>query len=95
MKPASFRYVAAETIVQALERKAQYSDNARFLVGQSLVPAMNFRLIQPKVLIDLNPLTELSGINRTDPDHLVIGALTRYRNLEQAGIGDGPSAHGR
>ncbi len=87
MKPAPFRYVAAKTVVQALELKAQYGDDARFLAGgQSLVPAMNFRLVQPEVLIDLNPLTELSGISRTDPDHLVIGALTRYRKLEQAGL---------
>jgi CO/xanthine dehydrogenase FAD-binding subunit len=87
MKPAPFRYVPVGTIAQALELKAQYGDDARFLAGgQSLVPAMNFRLIQPAVLIDLNPLADLSGINQADSDHLVIGALTRYRTLERGKV---------
>ena len=67
MKPAPFRYVPVVSIAQALELKAQHGDEARFLAGgQSLVPAMNFRLIQPAVLIDVNPITQLSGISRTN-----------------------------
>jgi CO/xanthine dehydrogenase FAD-binding subunit len=84
MKPAPFRYVPVGTIAQALELKAQHGDEARFLAGgQSLVPAMNFRLIQPAVVIDVNPIAELSGISRTESGHLVIGALTRYRTIER------------
>ena len=63
MKPAPFRYVAARTIEQALALKAEYGDEARFLAGgQSLVPTMNFRLTQPALLIDINPLSELAGV---------------------------------
>jgi hypothetical protein len=84
MKPAPFRYVPVGTIAQALELKAQHGDEARFLAGgQSLVPAMNFRLIQPTVVIDVNPIADLSGISRTESGHLVIGALTRYRTIER------------
>ena len=84
MKPAPFRYVPVVSIAQALELKAQHGDEARFLAGgQSLVPAMNFRLIQPAVLIDVNPIAQLSGISRTESGHLVIGALTRYRTIER------------
>lgn len=84
MKPAPFRYVAARTVEQALALKAQYGDDARFLAGgQSLVPTMNFRLTQPEVLIDINPLAELAGIRNGAADRLRIGALTRYRALER------------
>ena len=63
MKPAPFRYVAARSLEQALALKAEHGDEARFLAGgQSLVPAMNFRLAQPAVLIDINPLKEFAGI---------------------------------
>ena len=83
MKPAPFRYVAARSLEQALALKAEHGDEARFLAGgQSLVPAMNFRLTQPAVLIDINPLKELAGI-RNGGDRLRIGALTRYRSLER------------
>ncbi len=64
--------------------KAEHGDEARFLAGgQSLVPTMNFRLTQPAVLIDINPLTQLSGMQKSGPDNLHIGALTRYRDLER------------
>ena len=84
MKPAPFRYVAARTIEQALALKAEHGDEARFLAGgQSLVPTMNFRLTQPTMLIDINPLTELAGIRNGAADRVRIGALTRYRTLER------------
>ena len=84
MKPAPFRYVAARSIEQALALKAEHGDEARFLAGgQSLVPTMNFRLTQPAMLIDINPLTELAGIKNGGADRVRIGALTRYRTLER------------
>jgi CO/xanthine dehydrogenase FAD-binding subunit len=84
MKPAPFRYVAARTIEQALQLKAEFGDEARFLAGgQSLVPTMNFRLTQPAVLIDINPLADVAGVKNGAPEHLRIGALTRYRTLER------------
>jgi aerobic carbon-monoxide dehydrogenase medium subunit len=83
MKPAPFRYVAARSVEEALQLKAEYGDEARFLAGgQSLVPTMNFRLTQPAVLIDINPLKELAGI-KNGGGSLRIGALTRYRSLER------------
>jgi len=81
MKPASFKYIRAHSTDEAAAAKAQYGDEARFLAGgQSLVPTMNFRLAQPAVLIDINPVSELSGIR--DGEAIRIGALTRYRMLE-------------
>ncbi|HXW40060.1 MAG TPA: xanthine dehydrogenase family protein subunit M [Xanthobacteraceae bacterium] len=84
MKPAPFRYVAARTVEQALALKAEHGEDARFLAGgQSLVPTMNFRLTQPALLIDINPLAALAGVRNGAAERLRIGALTRYRTLER------------
>jgi CO/xanthine dehydrogenase FAD-binding subunit len=84
MKPAPFKYVAARDLAQALALKADYGEEARFLAGgQSLVPTMNFRLTQPAVLIDINPLADCSGVRMADGGMVRIGALTRYRALER------------
>ena len=84
MKPAPFRYIAARNLEQALHLKAEHGDEARFLAGgQSLVPTMNFRLTQPAILIDINPLPDLAFVNDSAPGRRTIGALTRYRMLER------------
>ena len=82
MKPASFEYYAPDSIEQALDLMSQYAGDAKILAGgQSLVPAMNFRVVQPSVLIDLNRVTELSYV-REDDRVIRIGAMTRERQLE-------------
>lgn len=82
MKPAPFRYIAAESLEHALAVKAEQGDDAKFLAGgQSLVPAMNFRLAQPAMLIDLNGLRDLDYV-RADGT-LTIGALARHRKIER------------
>jgi carbon-monoxide dehydrogenase medium subunit len=82
MKPAPFEYHVPDSIEQALELKSQKADDARILAGgQSLVPAMNFRVAQPSVLIDLNRVGELSFI-REAGDVMRVGAMTRERHLE-------------
>jgi len=84
MKPAPFKYIAACSLEQALALKAEYGEDGRFLAGgQSLVPTLNFRLTQPEVLIDINPLTMCAGLQRAQSGALRIGALTRYRELER------------
>jgi CO/xanthine dehydrogenase FAD-binding subunit len=83
MKPAAFKYIAATSLEQALSLKAEYGDEAKFLAGgQSLMPAMNFRLAQPAVLIDINRIDGLGDVRRHD-DGAYVGATTRYRRLER------------
>ena len=83
MKPAPFRYIAAASLEEALALKAEHGDEAKFLAGgQSLIPAMNFRMAQPAVLIDINPLAALSYVKQ-DGNVTRIGALTRYRTLQR------------
>ena len=83
MKPAPFKYVVATSLEHALSLKSEHGDEARFLAGgQSLIPTMNFRLARPSVLIDINGLKEIAGVDGADGD-IRVGALTRYRDLER------------
>jgi len=82
MKPAPFEYHVPHSIEQALDLMSRYADQAKILAGgQSLVPAMNFRIAQPGMLIDLNRIAELSYI-REDGNVIRVGAMTRERHLE-------------
>lgn len=82
MKPAPFEYHVPDSLEQALDLMSQHADDAKILAGgQSLVPAMNFRIAQPSMLIDLNRVEELNYI-REDGDVLRVGAMTRERQLE-------------
>ena len=86
MKPAAFKYIAATSLEQALTLKAEYGDEAKFLAGgQSLMPAMNFRLAQPAVLIDINRIDGLGDVRRHNGGGVGVhvGATTRYRRLER------------
>jgi CO/xanthine dehydrogenase FAD-binding subunit len=82
MKPAPFEYHAPNSMEEALSLLSQYAGEGKILAGgQSLVPAMNFRVVQPSVLIDLNRVQELSFI-REDDGSICVGAMTRERQLE-------------
>ena len=57
MKPAPFDYHQARSVAEAVTHLGEYGYEAKILAGgQSLVPAMNFRLARPAVLVDINPL---------------------------------------
>ena len=82
VKPAPFAYHRPDTLEEALDLLARYGGDAKPLAGgQSLVPAMNFRLAQPSVLVDLNRIGTLAGIEAIDGG-LRIGGMTRHRALE-------------
>ncbi|HKP30190.1 MAG TPA: xanthine dehydrogenase family protein subunit M [Gemmatimonadales bacterium] len=82
MKPARFEYFAPESRAEALELLAQHEEAKPLAGGQSLVPAMNFRLARPAVLVDLNRIADLAGI--TVDEGLRIGAMTRQVALERS-----------
>lgn len=91
MKPAPFEYRSPRTLDEALDILAEEGEGARILAGgQSLVPAMNFRLAAPAVLVDLNRVPELSHIRESDgglkdgTGGLAIGAMTRQREVERS-----------
>jgi carbon-monoxide dehydrogenase medium subunit len=83
MKPAQFDYYAPADLAEALDTLAALGYSGKVLSGgQSLIPAMNFRMAQPQALVDINNLKELDYI-RLDPDgSLRIGALARDSAVE-------------
>ena len=82
MKPAAFEYHAPDSLEQALQIMRLHAGEGKILAGgQSLVPAMNFRVVQPGVLIDLNGVSELSFIHE-EGETIRIGAMARERHLE-------------
>jgi carbon-monoxide dehydrogenase medium subunit len=87
MKPAPFRYIAPGTLDEALSALGDYGEEAKALAGgQSLIPTMNFRLAQPGVLVDLNPVAELAYLEPTPDGGLRIGAMVRQRAVERSAL---------
>jgi carbon-monoxide dehydrogenase medium subunit len=78
VKAPRFSYVRPESLKQVLELLAEHGDDARILAGgQSLMPVLNMRLSQPKLVIDINRIDALKGI-ALQGDVVRIGALTRH-----------------
>jgi carbon-monoxide dehydrogenase medium subunit len=81
MKPPPFRYHDPRTVADAVGLLARL-DNAKLLAGgQSLMPMLNMRFVQPDHVIDLNRVDGLSFI-REAQDALDVGGMTRQRDLE-------------
>jgi carbon-monoxide dehydrogenase medium subunit len=81
MFPSRFDYVAATSVDEAISAKAEGGDETRFLAGgQSLLPMMKIRLANPAKLVDINRVTGLDSIERTN-GHLRIGALVRHAQV--------------
>jgi len=86
MKPPRFDYLAPRSLDEALDLLARHGEQAKVLAGgQSLVPLLNFRLVRPGYLVDLNDVPGLAGI-RVDDGQLAIGAMTRQREVEQSTV---------
>lgn len=84
MKPARFDYVAPTTLSDAVDALAATHGEGKVLAGgQSLLPLLNFRMVRPTIIIDLNGIKELAFIE-VRGDRVVIGALTRHREIEQS-----------
>src|SRR5262245_2126423 len=81
VKAPRFHDVRAESVDEAIRLLAQHGDEARILAGgQSLMPTLNMRLSQPKVLIDINRIDALKGIALRD-GNVRIGALARHAEV--------------
>jgi aerobic carbon-monoxide dehydrogenase medium subunit len=84
MKPPAFSYDAPQSVDEVLGILAEHGDDAKLLAGgQSLVPMLNFRLLRPSRLVDLNRVQGLSGIE-PQGGGLAIGAMTRQAALERS-----------
>ena len=85
MKLPPVDYEAPRTVSEAVELLAEHEDDASVLAGgQSLIPLLALRLARPAVLIDINGVTELSGVLAAD-GWVAIGAMTREYVAEESG----------
>ena len=81
MIPAPFAYHRPSSLDETLKLLAQLGEDARVVAGgHSLIPMMKLRLARPEHLVDLQDLEQLRGI-RTEPDAVIIGAMTTQHEL--------------
>jgi 2-furoyl-CoA dehydrogenase FAD binding subunit len=77
VKPAPFAYLRPESLDEALSALAEGGDDTKVLAGgQSLVPALNMRVLRPSALVDVNRVPGLDGVDRRE-NALVVGATVR------------------
>jgi carbon-monoxide dehydrogenase medium subunit len=85
MKPVPFNYFCAYSLEEALIH-LRNSDDAKVIAGgQSLMPMLNFRVVQPSLLVDIGKLVELDFI-KEDGEYIVIGALTRHNTVAKSDL---------
>jgi CO/xanthine dehydrogenase FAD-binding subunit len=86
MKPNRFKYFVPDSIPEALHLLNIYQSTAKIISGgQSLMPMMNYRVIQPEYLIDIGRLLELDRIVK-GPEIIEFGGITRYVTIEHSDI---------
>jgi carbon-monoxide dehydrogenase medium subunit len=82
MKPPDFAYLRPETLDEAIAALAAHGADAKLLAGgQSLMPALNMRLLSPRLLVDINAIAGLDGI-RVHNGSVEVGALVRQHAAE-------------
>lgn len=83
MKPAPFAYIRVDSAEEAVALLAEYGDDARILAGgQSLMPMLNMRVVQPRVVVDLSRATDLDA-TRVDDGVLAVRAAATQASVER------------
>jgi aerobic carbon-monoxide dehydrogenase medium subunit len=86
MYAAPFEYHRARSVEEAVALLGEHGDDAKLLAGgHSLIPLLKLRFAQPKHLIDVRKIPDLSGI-REDGDAIVIGAATTHAQIERSSL---------
>ncbi len=86
MKPAAFDYIVADSVDAAVAALAAAGGEAKIIAGgQSLVPMLNFRLLRPAILVDINRIPGLAFIEESE-HAITIGALTRHHRIETSPV---------
>ena len=81
MKPASFDYLRAGSVDEALDHLARFGDRARVMAGgQSLMAMLNIRLIEPELIVDIGSIASLGQI-KVEGEVVEIGAAVTQADL--------------
>lgn len=87
MKPPPFAYEAPTSVADAVALLAKHDGDAKIIAGgQSLTPMLNFRLLAPAVLVDINRIDGLGEIADDGEGGLTVGALVRHYQLETSDL---------
>ena len=87
MKPPPFSYARAGSVEEAVSCLAERPGEARLLAGgQSLVPMLNFRLVHPSLVVDINHIPGLAEIEEPSDGRVRMGALVRHRRIETSRV---------
>jgi aerobic carbon-monoxide dehydrogenase medium subunit len=82
----AFEYSRATSVDDALAKLRAANGDAKLIAGgHSLIPVMKFRLSEPKLLIDIGRIPELSGI-RKQGDKIEIGAGTVHHEVATSAL---------
>lgn len=82
MKAPAFSYLRPKRLTEVLSLLKRHGDEARLLAGgQTLLATLNMRLSEPALLIDMQGVAELKGINLVG-NVLRIGAMTTHSEIE-------------
>jgi aerobic carbon-monoxide dehydrogenase medium subunit len=88
MKAAQFDYEKPRDLSTALALLAQGDGDAKILAGgQSLGPVLNFRLAQPRLLVDIRGVAELQAV-RDEGDSVFLGACITHAAIEDGNVPD-------
>ena len=80
MYPPSFEYTKPSQVDDVLALLAKHQDEAKLVAGgQSLIPMLKLRFVNPELLIDINGLQGLDTIEENGD--LVLGAMCRHQAL--------------
>ena len=85
MIPATFDYLRPKNLDEAVKLLGQHDDAKVLAGGHSLIPAMKLRLAQPKTVIDISRISDLSYI-RESRDKILIGAMTTHHEIESSAL---------
>lgn len=83
MFPASFEYVKANSLTEAISILSDDEDAKVLAGGHSLLPLMKLRLASPSALVDIGRLSDLSYIEDKG-DYVAVGALTRHCDVQNS-----------
>lgn len=88
MKPCNFHYVRPKSVEEAITLLNKWRGEAKIMAGgQSLGPALNLRLAQPEVVVDITAIPELSKF-KEEPDAVVFGSCITHAAIEDRRLTD-------
>ena len=83
MKSTEFDYAVPHSLEEAIKILQSYEGNAKIISGgQSLMPMLNYRLLSPDILVDLQAISGLNEIT-VSQSGTKLGSRVRWVDIEK------------